>query len=213
MEIPSYLCPDSTKFEFNQWLLDKTQKYITLKLTSKQTLVDCPGCYQPTHRIHSYYERILNDLPWADYNISIQLRVRKFFCSNSECSRRIFTERLEKLASPWARRTQRLTDQLTAVAIEARRFGGSKANPSLGSSSQSQYAFTVNTSPSLAANSNSLNSWSRRLCLPQKKDLRHSPSRFRKKSSDSFTQGSGGRNTSQVVEGASRCSNRFTRSF
>lgn len=43
MEIPSYLCPDSTKFELNQWLVDKTQKHIILKLTSKQTLVGCPG--------------------------------------------------------------------------------------------------------------------------------------------------------------------------
>ncbi len=37
MEIPSYLCPDLTKFELNQWLVDKVQKYITLKLTSMQT--------------------------------------------------------------------------------------------------------------------------------------------------------------------------------
>lgn len=50
------------------------------------------------------------------------MRVRKFFCPNSQCSRRIFTERLEKLTEPWARRTQKLTAQLTVIGIE---LGGS----------------------------------------------------------------------------------------
>lgn len=122
MEIPCHLFPDSTQFELNQLSVDETQKHITLMLCSKPTLVDCPVCHQSTHRIHSYYERTLADLPWADYSISLQMRVRKFFCPNRQCSRRIFTERLEKLASPWARRTQKLTDQLTAIGIE---LGGS----------------------------------------------------------------------------------------
>jgi hypothetical protein len=36
--------------------------------------------------------------------------------------KRIFTERLPKLVSSWARRTKRLTNQLTAIGLE---LGGS----------------------------------------------------------------------------------------
>jgi len=36
------------------------------------------------------------------------LRVRKWFCRNRACPRRIFTERLPTIAAPWARRTLRL---------------------------------------------------------------------------------------------------------
>jgi transposase len=54
-------------------------------------------------------ERTLADLPWAAYRVRLQLRVRKWFCGNRRCRRRIFTERLPTVAAPWARRTLRLT--------------------------------------------------------------------------------------------------------
>ena len=58
----------------------------------------------------------LADLPWAAYRVRLQLRVRKWFCRNPCCGRRIFTERLPTVAAPWARRTLRLAQRLVAVA-------------------------------------------------------------------------------------------------
>jgi len=75
-------------------------------LFSTQALVKCLVCSNPTHRIHSRYERTLADLPWADHSITLQLRVRPFFCINTLCKRRIFTERLTSVTAPWARRTR-----------------------------------------------------------------------------------------------------------
>ena len=46
-----------------------------------------------------------------------QLQVRKFFCIKPACLRRIFTERLPEVTVPWARRTNRLADALTAIAM------------------------------------------------------------------------------------------------
>jgi transposase len=43
--------------------------------------------------------------------------VRKFFCTNGGCRRRIFTERLDPLVAPWARRTQRLVHWLVHIAM------------------------------------------------------------------------------------------------
>src|SRR4030095_1218158 len=40
--------------------------------------------------------------------VRLQLCVRKWFCRNRACPRRIFTERLPTVAAPWARRTLRL---------------------------------------------------------------------------------------------------------
>lgn len=76
-----------------------------------------PLCSTSTRRIHSHYERTLADLPWADYSVTLQLRVRKLFCVNPQCKRRIFTERIPTVAAPWARCTQRLVQQLTAVGL------------------------------------------------------------------------------------------------
>ena len=71
----------------------------------------------PAQRIHSHYARTLADLPWAQYRVCLQLRVRKWFCRNRSCPRRIFTERLPTVAAPWARRTLRLAQRLVALGL------------------------------------------------------------------------------------------------
>jgi transposase len=43
--------------------------------------------------------------------------VRRLFCDNARCERRIFTERLPGLVAPWARRTARLATRLTALGL------------------------------------------------------------------------------------------------
>jgi transposase len=69
------------------------------------------------HRIHSRYTRTLADLPWAHYRVRLQLRVRKWWCQNAACVRRIFTERLPTVAAPWARRTLRMAQRLVALGV------------------------------------------------------------------------------------------------
>src|SRR4029453_3652414 len=87
------------------------------------TSAPCPLCATPARRIHSDYERTLADLPWATYRVRLQLCVRKWFCRNRACPRRIFTERLPTVAAPWARRTLRLPPPLGRPAA---RLGGGK---------------------------------------------------------------------------------------
>jgi len=86
-------------------------------VTSTQAGSPCPLCTTPAHRLHSYYERTLADVPWAEYRVRLRLRVRKWFCRHPHCHRRIFTERLPTVAAPWARRTLRLTRRLVAVGL------------------------------------------------------------------------------------------------
>ena len=97
-------------------------------MQSTQTRAPCPLCATPARRIHSDYGRTLADLPWAQYRVCLQLRVRKWFCRHRTCRRRIFTERLPTIAAPWARRTLRLAQRLLALG---RALGG-KAGVQLG---------------------------------------------------------------------------------
>jgi transposase len=102
---------------FDAWRVETTQTQLVLQLTSLQPTPSCPGCHQPAARLHSRYQRTLTDLPWSGYGLQIQLSVRKLFCDNVACSRRIFTERLPDLAEPWARRTNRLAERLTSIGL------------------------------------------------------------------------------------------------
>jgi transposase len=97
--------------------VDDTTAQITLRVQSTQTNAPCPLCATPARRIHSDYGRTLADLPWAQYRVCLQLRVRKWLCRNRACHRRIFTERLPTVAAPWARRTLRLAQRLMALGV------------------------------------------------------------------------------------------------
>ena len=60
---------------------------------------------------------LVADLPWAGWAVRLELHVRRFFCQNKACTRRIFTERLPGMVAPYARRTTRLTDLLTLIGF------------------------------------------------------------------------------------------------
>ena len=126
-DVLACLLPDATTLHLDACHVDTTAAQITLLVHSTQASVPCPLCTTPARRIHSHYERTLADLPWADYRVRLQLRVRKWFCRNRHCCRRIFTERLPIVATPWARHTLRLAQRLVAVGLAL----GGKAGVSL----------------------------------------------------------------------------------
>ncbi len=79
----------------------------------------CPCCGWLSERVHSWYRRTLLDLPWQGNAVHIALNVRKFFCDNRDCLRRVFAERLPTVAARYARKTTRLTGALRQLAYLA----------------------------------------------------------------------------------------------
>ncbi|AFZ28293.1 transposase family protein (plasmid) [Cylindrospermum stagnale PCC 7417] len=132
MSVLTHLLPDSTNLKLENCQVDKIKTQIKLIVSAIRTVVNCPVCNQPTHKIHSRYERKLTDLPWADYSITLQLRVRKFYCINTLCKRRIFTERLTSVTAPWARRTLRLAQRLSAIGLANGGEAGVRLSEQLG---------------------------------------------------------------------------------
>jgi transposase len=111
------LLPDATTLRLEACAVDDATAQITLTVRTTPATAPCPLCTTPAQRMHSHYERTLADLPWAQYRVRLQLRVRKWFCRNRACQRRIFTERLPTVAAPWARRTLRLAHRLGALSV------------------------------------------------------------------------------------------------
>jgi transposase len=112
--------------------MDNAEGLLMLRVTSTQTRVYCPVCQFPTRRVHSRYVRMVADLPWGAWRVVLHLQVRKFFCANGCCPRRIFTERLSRLVTPWARRTQRLADWLAHIALALGGTAGARLSRGLG---------------------------------------------------------------------------------
>ncbi len=111
------MLPETTTLRLTACHIDTTATQLTLQVCSTQARVPCPLCATPARRIHSRYRRTLADLPWAAYRVCLQLRVRKWFCPNRACRRRIFAERLPMVTVPWARRTLRLAQRLVDLSV------------------------------------------------------------------------------------------------
>jgi transposase len=77
----------------------------------------CPGCGTLSARIHSRYERKLNDLPIGGRRVELVVRARRFFCDAPTCARLTFAERFDGVAAPKARRTCRLEEIVVCLAI------------------------------------------------------------------------------------------------
>jgi transposase len=110
--------------QLESWRLDDAAERITLIVVSQQRTADCPTCFVPAFRIHSYYERILADLLCGECAVNWKIQVRKFFCTNSQCKQKIFAERLGSAAA-WVRKTTRLIERFYAVALA---LGGEAAS-------------------------------------------------------------------------------------
>jgi transposase len=132
MMLRSCLVPAVPPLHLDAWHMDNTERRLTLHVTSTRALVDCPVCRCPTRRIHSRYVRTVADLPWGAWRVVLHLHVRKFFCANGRCPRRIFTERLAPLVAPWARRTQRLLHWLEHIAVALGGRAGVRLSCALG---------------------------------------------------------------------------------
>jgi transposase len=90
---------------------------LTIRVVAEEAGVHCPVCGEPADRVHSRTTRTLADLPWAGVTVRLQVRIRKFFCENPTCPRRIFSERLDRIAAVAARRTDRQRAALLDLAV------------------------------------------------------------------------------------------------
>jgi transposase len=109
------LLPNTTEFVLNGVTMDDAG--VKLDVSSIQTRSNCPICSSQSDRVHSHYYRTLADLPCAGHSMGLLLRVRRFFCDNPWCTRRIFAERMPDFVDPWARRTLRLAERQRQLGL------------------------------------------------------------------------------------------------
>lgn len=96
---------------------------VCLEVSSTRPTSICPTCGHRGARVHSWYVRTLQDLPWLGSRVVIRWRSRKFFCDSPGCPQRIFTERLPAVTWPYGRRTVRLCEVLQCLGMA---MGGEK---------------------------------------------------------------------------------------
>ena len=127
--VPAVL-PISRSLHVETLLLDADG--LTILASSGAPDAPCPRCGQRSQRVHSRSTRPLADLPWADVAVRLRVHVRKFFCDNAACLRRIFGERLADVAAVPARRTNRQGERLATIAFARGGEAGARLAGKLG---------------------------------------------------------------------------------
>jgi len=114
MEKPQFL-PLDAGLELTQ--MEMGAGHLRLHVTATSRASPCPLCGHPATRMHSWYSRVVKDLPCAGQQVQLILHVRKFFCETASCVRKIFAERLPHLVAPWAQMTTRLSQAIQAIGL------------------------------------------------------------------------------------------------
>ena len=92
----------------------------------------CPHCGCWSRRVHSRYERCLDDAAIGGLPTLIRLRMRRFFCDRSGCACRTFAEQVPGLTAPHARRSPTQRGLLEAIGLALAGRAGARLAEVLG---------------------------------------------------------------------------------
>ncbi len=112
--------------------LHRGDDHLTVTATVVRKTAHCPLCHRRSRRVHSHYRRRVADLPLSGTPVTLLLDVRRFFCRNPRCPRRIFAERLPTLVAAGARRSHPLHTALERVAFALGGEAGARLGRQLG---------------------------------------------------------------------------------
>lgn len=125
------LLPDPAALALIDLEVDEATKTITATAQTTSPEARCPVCQQSAHRVQSHYVRTLADLPCSGQQVRWLVQVRRFWCENAACQRKIFTERLPSCAPPYARRTIQQATILCELAFALGGKAGERISPLL----------------------------------------------------------------------------------
>ncbi len=100
----SYLYTSSGLYVEN---VDHFENTLHFYCKSSDTSGVCPYCSYKSKQVHSRYQRCVNDLSILGKGVKLTLEVRKFFCKNSNCSKKTFAEQPGNEVFRYRRRTRR----------------------------------------------------------------------------------------------------------
>ena len=112
---PQTRLPDARRLQCDG--IHEDGSVVTIMVASYGLTAVCPKCGQVSRRVHSHYQRHLQELPWQGSQVRLHWHSRRFFCDRVGCPQRIFTERLSEVAARYGHKTQWLMTTLRALAL------------------------------------------------------------------------------------------------
>ena len=111
-----------------EYILDdyKVKKDIVVfHISSRCEELVCPYCGKKSNKIHSTYEREIQDLPMQNKKVILLVKTRKMFCGNSLCSKKTFSER-HHFVDRKGKKTRRLEKNIIYTSTQLSSVNASK---------------------------------------------------------------------------------------
>jgi transposase len=93
------------------------EQQLIVDLTSARRSARCPNCQRRSRRAHSWFTRLLADVPLGVFAVHLRVHAHRYRCLNAACPRQTFRERLPDVAPHYQRRTPVLRQRQEAVAF------------------------------------------------------------------------------------------------
>ena len=98
---------------------------IIMEIGSTVKSLRCPYCGIMSHKVHSRYQREIQDLPIQGKHVVLLVTTRKMFCSNPGCQNKTFSERHPFVAVN-GRKTIRLENSILGSSLDVSSINASK---------------------------------------------------------------------------------------
>lgn len=77
----------------------------------------CPYCGSFSSRVHSIYQREIQDIPLHEKQTMLLLDTRKMYCDNPKCTHKTFAERFDFVV-PNGKKTKRLVEKILMTSAK-----------------------------------------------------------------------------------------------
>jgi len=94
-------------------------------ISSKMSEVKCPYCGTLSSKVHSSYEREIQDLPMQGKKVILLVDTRKMRCMNLDCSHKTFSEKHPFVAAK-SKKTNRLIQNILYTSSQLSSLNASK---------------------------------------------------------------------------------------
>ena len=94
-------------------------------ISSKMSEVKCPYCGTLSSKVHSSYEREIQDLPMQGKKVILLVDTRKMRCMNLDCSHKTFSEK-HPFVTAKSKKTNRLIQNILYTSSQLSSLNASK---------------------------------------------------------------------------------------
>ncbi|MCL2813662.1 MAG: ISL3 family transposase [Oscillospiraceae bacterium] len=107
-------------------------RQLIIEMESRSRMVKCDKCGHEMMKRHGTYIRTVQDLPILGKNVELKIKSYEYYCSESECGKKVFSETYDGFLSKYRRMTTRCEELVRMLGMETSSEGAARICETMG---------------------------------------------------------------------------------